>query len=206
MHIKIMEVGMLGTNCYLAYCEDTKEGIIIDPGGDGAKINKVIEDSGVKIKYIINTHGHHDHIGANQELKDFTGKDLLIHEADADMLTSTRQNSFLFGNQCKESPAADGFLKEGDIISFGNSSLEVIHLPGHTEGGIGLYSKDDQILFSGDTLFYGSIGRTDLPHSDYQKMTKSLARLMELPDETVVLPGHGPKTSIGLEKQINPFI
>lgn len=206
MHIKIMEVGMLGTNCYLAYCDETKEGVIIDPGGDGERINKVIEESGIEIKYIINTHGHHDHIGANEEVKEFTGKDLLIHENDADMLVTPRHNSYLFGNQTKLSPPADGFLKEGDVVEFGNSSLEVIHLPGHTEGGIGLYSEKDRVIFVGDTLFYGSIGRTDLPHSDFQKMTKSLARLMELPDDTIVLPGHGPKTTIATEKQINPFI
>jgi glyoxylase-like metal-dependent hydrolase (beta-lactamase superfamily II) len=206
MHIKTMEVGSLCTNSYLVYCDDSKEGVIIDPGGDGDKIIQVIKDSGVEIKYILNTHGHHNHIGANKNLKDFTGKDLLIHEKDGEMLTSPKRNFSLFLGEENCGPAADGFLKDGDVISFGSCSLKVIHLPGHTPGGVGFYAEKEGVLFSGDTLFYGSIGRTDLPGSDYQEMTKSLEKLMKMPDETIVYPGHGPKTSVALEKEINPFI
>lgn len=206
MHIIIMEVGALGTNCYIVYCNNTKEGVVIDPGGDGEKIIEVIKKNEIDIKYILNTHGHHDHIGANKILKEYTNKDLLIHENDSEMLTSSKDNFSLFLGEVDCGPAADGYLKEGDIVKFGECSLEVIHLPGHTPGGIGFYSEKEGILFSGDTLFYGSIGRTDLPNSDYQDMTKSLARLMKYPDETIVFPGHGPKTSIATEKQINPFI
>ena len=122
------------------------------------------------------------------------------------MLISPEKN-FLFLRRPENcSPAADGFLKEGQLITFGECSLKVIELPGHTPGGVGFYAEKKGILFSGDTLFYGSIGRTDLPGSDYQEMTKSLKKLMELPDETIVYPGHGPKTSVALEKDINPFI
>ncbi len=206
MHIIIMEVGMLGTNSYLVYCNNTRDGVIIDPGGDGEKIIEVIKENHINIKYILNTHGHHDHIGANKQLKEYTNKDLLIHEKDSSMLISPEKN-FLFLRRPENcSPAADGFLKEGQLITFGECSLKVIELPGHTPGGVGFYAEKKGILFSGDTLFYGSIGRTDLPGSDYQEMTKSLKKLMELPDETIVYPGHGPKTSVALEKDINPFI
>jgi len=206
MHIKIMEVGALGTNCYLVYCGDTKEGIVIDPGGDGDQIISAIQKIKMNVKFIVNTHGHHDHIGANKKVKEYTKKDLLIHKKDSEMLTSSRRNFSILSGEESNGPAADGFLDEGDLVEFGECSLKVISLPGHTPGGIGLYSEKDGILFSGDTLFYGSIGRTDLPGSDYQEMTKSLARLMELPDATVVFPGHGPDTTIATEKQINPFI
>lgn len=206
MHIKIMEVGALGTNCYLVYCGNNKEGIIIDPGGDGDQIISIIQKIKIDIKYIINTHGHHDHIGANKKIKDYTNKELLIHKNDSAMLTSSQRNFSVFSGEECNGPAADRFLSEGDLIEFGECSLKVIHLPGHTPGGIGLYSEKEGILFSGDTLFYGSIGRTDLPGSDFQEMTKSLAKLMELPDATIVFPGHGPDTTIAQEKEINPFI
>lgn len=206
MQIKTLEVGSLGTNCYIVFCDDTREGVVIDPGGDGDKIIKVIEDNKLKIKYIINTHGHHDHTGANRKLKEYTNVELLIHENDGDMLTSPKRNFSMFLGEENSGPEADRLLNENDIISFGNCKLQVIHLPGHTPGGIGLYAEKEGVLFSGDTLFYGSIGRTDLPGSDYQEMVLSLQKLMKMPDQTIVYPGHGPKTSIALEKQINPFI
>ena len=206
MDIRIMEVGPLGTNCYLLACPGSKEAVVVDPGGDGERILSAIEKMGMELRYIINTHGHHDHIGANRKLKESTKAELLIHKEDGEMLTSPKRNFSLMMGEENTGPAADRFLAEGDMVKFGNCELQVLHLPGHTRGGIGLYAQKEALLFSGDTLFYGSIGRTDLPGSDYQEMMRSLQRLMLLPDETVVYPGHGPKTSIAQEKRINPFI
>ena len=127
MQIKTLEVGQLGTNCYIVFCDDTREGVVIDPGGDGDKIIKVIEDNKISVKYIINTHGNHDHTGANRKLKEFAKVDLLIHEDDSEMLTSPKRNFSIFLGENNTGPAADGFLKEDDLITFGNCQLRVIH-------------------------------------------------------------------------------
>lgn len=206
MKIKILELGALGTNCYIVICDETKKGVVIDPGGNPEKVIAFIEEQQIDVQAIINTHGHHDHIGGNKKLKEHTNADLYIHADDADMLTSSKRNFSVFMGEENCGPGADKLLKDGDVISFGECSLKAIHLPGHTRGGVGLYAEKEGVLFSGDVLFYGSIGRTDLPGSDYQQMMESLDLLMKLPDDTIVYPGHGPKTSIAMEKQINPFI
>lgn len=207
MVIAAIAVGNLATNCYIVSCDDTKEAVVIDPGGDADRIIDYIDKEELKVKYIINTHGHHDHILANREIKDHTNAELLIHEDDAPMLVSPEKNFSEFLGDKNQSPKEDKALRDGELIKFGKAcKFKVIHTPGHTQGGICLYAEEENILFAGDTLFYGSIGRTDLPGSNYQKMIKSLTRLMKLPDKTMVLPGHGPKTSIANEKHINPYI
>src|SRR6056297_1609001 len=148
MQIKIIEVGMLGTNSYLVFCDKTREGVIIDPGGDAEKIIKVIKDEKVDIQYIINTHGHHDHIGANKELKEYTNKELLISKKDSKMLISPERNISFLRNPENVSPAPDRFIKDGDILEFGTCKLKVIGLPGHTSGGMGLYAEKEGVLFS----------------------------------------------------------
>ena len=202
-----MNVGMIETNCYIAFCEKSMEGVVIDPGDNAQSILKAIKDNGIKVKYIINTHGHMDHIGANMEVKEKTNAELLIHELDAEMLINTRRSLADFMNKDFKTVGADKIMKEGDVISFGEESLKVIHVPGHTLGGVALYNEKNNICFTGDTLFYGSIGRTDLPGGDFNTIIKSIKnKLFILPDKTIVLPGHGPDSTIAQEKRINPFV
>ena len=205
MEIYRVEVMPLGTNCYLVYDQNTKEGIVIDPGGSPELIEKAIAKLGLTIKAIIDTHGHWDHIGANREIKAMTGAPIYIHPADQDYLTEPRYNmSALMGTQ-DSAGAADGLLNEGDTVHFGECVLTVIHTPGHTPGGISLYGHG--VVFCGDSLFFRSIGRTDFPGGDYKTLVTSVReKLFTLPDDTMVCPGHGINTRIGDEKSDNPFV
>lgn len=207
MNIEILPVGSLEANCYILSCENTKEGVVIDPGDEGERILSLIKDLGLKIKYIINTHGHYDHIASNKDVKDVLKCELLVHEDDYEMIIDPKKNlSYLMGNT-EDGVAADISLQDGDIIEFGDIKLKVIHTPGHTRGGICLYNEKDKTCITGDTLFYGSIGRTDLYGGDYETLIKSIKeKLLVLPDEVVTYPGHGPQSNIGLEKQINPYL
>lgn len=205
MVIKRLVVGLLQVNCFVVFDEETKEAIIIDPGGDAREILKFAEKNNLKIKYIVNTHGHLDHTYDNRKIKEATNSPLLIHKLDAEMLTSPAKNfSFVMGIIFK-SPPADKLLNEGDIIEFGNISLKVLNTPGHTPGGISLLT--DKVVFVGDTLFAGSVGRTDLPGGSMEELLKGIKeKLLILPDDTIVHPGHGPSTTIGRERNSNPFI
>lgn len=199
------QLGSLGTNCYLVYCEKTLEAAVIDPGGDPAEVLAVIAREGLTLKYIINTHGHADHIAGNEKLKQATGALILIHVDDAKMLTNARHNLSMYIGGTIEFDPADRLLKDGDTINFGSLEFAVRHTPGHTPGGISLLIGD--ILFSGDTLFYESIGRTDFPGGSYSMLISCIKeKLLPLPDNTKVLPGHGPETTIGWERKMNPFI
>ncbi|NLW45562.1 MAG: MBL fold metallo-hydrolase [Syntrophomonadaceae bacterium] len=206
MILRGLDGGGMGANCYIIGCEETREGAVIDPGAGAEAILRIIREENLKIKYIINTHGHIDHIGANARIKEATGADILIHEADAKMLTSAAANfSMLMGRRIT-SPPASRLLKDGDIIKIGTTiELEVIHTPGHTPGGICL--KTGNILFSGDTLFAGSIGRTDFPGGSYKTLINSIKeKLMCLDDDVIVYPGHMQPTTIGFERKHNPFL
>lgn len=196
-----------GSNCYIIGCSQTKEAAVIDPGGDGSKLMSLIEESGIQVKYIINTHGHLDHIGANHILKEKHPHALImIHEDDQDMLTDPKQNLSAFMGGTVTSPPADKTLKDGDQIKIGTTiTLKVIHTPGHSKGGICL--QGDNLVFTGDTLFGGSVGRSDFPGGSHQTLIKSIKeKLLILDDETIVYPGHGPETTIGEERETNPFI
>jgi hydroxyacylglutathione hydrolase len=203
--IKTLCVGMLQTNCYLVGCEDTKEGAIIDPGGDAKRILAEVERLGLKIKYVINTHGHFDHTLANKEVVQSTGASLAIHSADAPMLT-TGGGALLFGIIGKASPPADTRLEEGQVLTLGKVKLKVLHTPGHSPGSICLYNEEEGVLFDGDVLFNMGMGRYDLPGGNYNVLMQSIQRLLTLPDETIVYPGHGPATTIGHERRNNPFL
>jgi len=207
MKIKTLIVGPIETNCYLVYCSETKEGAVIDPGDEAEKIINSIDNLGISIKYIINTHGHHDHIKANKQVKNVTGAEILIHASDASMLTDPSKNLSHYMGQNITNLAADRELSDGDLIKFGNITLKVLHTPGHTPGCISLLSTTEKICFTGDTLFNGSVGRTDLPGGNYKTLINSLKeKLVRLSNEVKIYPGHGPSSSIGEEKAINPFL
>ncbi len=209
MIIKRFTFGMYLTNCYVVGCEETKEAIVIDPGFDrdreAEEVLKFIEQNGLHAKYIINTHGHADHTAGNGIIKKATGALILIHENDAIMLTTVAKTlSRVFGLRVT-SPPADRTLHDGNVIEVGRIKLVVLHTPGHSKGGISLLG--DKVVFSGDTLFAGSIGRTDLPGASFKEIMQSIkTKLVTLPDSFKVYPGHGPLTTIGEEKKHNPFL
>ncbi|BAT71974.1 hydroxyacylglutathione hydrolase [Thermosulfidibacter takaii ABI70S6] len=207
MRIETVVVGPLEVNCYIIWDEKTKEGAIIDPGAEGKRLERILEVEGIDLKYIINTHGHVDHIGANKDIKEaFPDAQLAIHSKDLALLHNAL-NSFIAPMVgAKASPEPDILLEEGDNIEFGNITLEVIHTPGHTPGSICLYSPEG-IMFTGDTLFAGSVGRVDLPMAEPDKLIPSIKeKILKYPDDTVILPGHGPTSTIGDERRYNPFL
>ena len=207
MFLKRLVVGALETNCYLIGCEKTKKAAVIDPGGEEVVdlILDLLQKNNFDLKYIINTHGHIDHIVGNNLLKSKTEALLLIHRLDADMLVNAKKNfsSFMGKEIC--SPHADNLLEEGDEISLGALKLIVIHTPGHTPGGISLVLNN--VIFTGDTLFAGGIGRTDLPGGSYQDLQKSIKeKLLVLSDDKIIYPGHGSDSTMGEERRTNPYL
>lgn len=202
MIFKSLVVGMFATNCYLIGCPETREAAVIDPGFEGKKIVNEIRELGLQIKYIINTHGHVDHISANSQIKEVTGGLICLHEKDLQLY---RNPSFGLSAGAGKQPDPDWLVVEGDKITFGSIQLQVLETPGHTEGGISLLGPG--LVFTGDTLFAGSVGRTDLPGGSLEQQIQSIhTKLMVLPVKTVVYPGHGPDSTIGREKQANPFL
>jgi hydroxyacylglutathione hydrolase len=205
MMLMRLVVGPLQVNCFILADEKTKDAVVIDPGDDAQDILRVIREKELKVKYIVDTHGHFDHIGANGAIKQATGAELLIHEADAPVLASASRQSAAFGMPSVSSPAADRYVKHGDVITAGEVALKVLHTPGHSPGGISLL--EEGMVFTGDALFAGSIGRTDFPGGDLMTLLRSIkANLMTLPDDTKVFSGHGPASTIGDERQENPFL
>lgn len=200
--VKSLTVSMFGTNCYIAACPQTKEAVIIDPGADGKGIIDKVKSLQYDVKYILNTHGHIDHIGANGNLKAEYKVPILLHEKDLKIYNNP---GFGLGLVLKKQPQPDRYISDGDIIEFGSESLTVIETPGHSPGGVCFHSGS--LLFCGDTLFAGSIGRTDLAGGSFETLMKSICeKLLPLPAETVVYPGHGPATSVGDEAASNPFV
>lgn len=203
--IQRLVVGPFETNCYLAADECTRQAVIIDPGGGPEEIIRQVESDGLTVIGIVNTHGHADHIAANAILKTRFNCPILIHRADGPSLTDSELNfAAVLGQTEPLSPPADRLLEDGDQILVGNTVLRVIHTPGHSQGGISLFT--DGILFSGDTLFAGGIG-TDLYGGSYDQLMSSIRdRLLILPGETIVYPGHGPHTTIEAERRSNPWL
>ena len=198
-------VGAIETNCYIVYDDETKECAVIDPGAEVEKIIRIIHQKELKPIMIINTHGHVDHVGANKDLLDEYSVPLLIHSADNPMLDQAGQTELSFFLGAKNSPPADKFLVEGEKVEIGSVQLEIIHTPGHSPGSVSLLGEG--ILFSGDTLFWGGVGRTDLPGGSWNELVRSIKeKILTLPKDTLVLPGHGPKTTVDQEERQNPFI
>ncbi len=196
-------VGEIATNCYLLHSSD--EIAVIDPGFDGMKILERASSLDGKITHIINTHGHIDHIGANKIIKDASNAKIYIHKDDVELLTHASKNLSLLIGQFIQSPSADVILNDGDIIKVGQVEMKVMHTPGHTKGGICLIAE--KFAFTGDTLFYDSIGRTDFPDADEKQMFESLRKLQSvLTDEMIVYPGHGEWGNFSEIKRVNPFL
>lgn len=204
--VRTLVVGPLQTNCYLVSCEETREAIVIDPGGDAARILRAVAEDGLALRLIVATHAHFDHVMANADLQKASGAPIGVGRADAEELTKPVR---IFGLPMlgAPSPAADRLLDDGDEVVVGTEALRVLCTPGHSTGGISLYYAPQPLVFSGDVLFRMGIGRTDLPGGDFDTLARSIrSRLYTLPDDTIVYPGHGPATTIGEEKAGNPFV
>ena len=205
MIIEGLVVGPLASNCYIVGSGSNKEGMLIDPGAEAVVILKKVDDLGLDIKYIVLTHGHIDHVAALKEVKEATGAKVAVHADDASSLQGQSFFAEQFGLSYQVPPSPDRLLKDGDSIDIGDLHFLVLHTPGHSPGGICLLGQG--VVFSGDTLFNYGIGRYDLPGGDYNQLMKSIdTKLMVLPDETTVYPGHGPGTTIGAERLANPFL
>lgn len=204
MILERLVVGSLASNCYIVGSEVTGEGMIIDPGDEAKQILRKIKDLQLDIKFIVLTHGHIDHIGAVQEVSEATGAEICVHPDDAQSLKGWRMGGIL-GSFYRVPPPPDRLLNGGDSIDISDLHFLVLHTPGHSPGGICLLGQG--VVFTGDTLFNYGIGRTDLPGGSQSQLMNSIhTKLMILPDDTMVYPGHGPETTIGAEHRGNPFL
>jgi hydroxyacylglutathione hydrolase len=215
MIFKMMETGPLMVNCYIIGDEATGEAAVFDPGGDVDEILAVVKEEGLKVKYIINTHAHFDHVGGNKELQEKTGAPIMIHEEEAKELQVANTRATMFGCSADSSSASE-FPKEGDDIAVGSITFKVIDLRGHSHAGQGFVFDGEfeiqgkmekrKAVICGDALFAGSIGRTDFPGGNLDLLLENIRRkIFTLPDDTLVFSGHGPVTTVGNEKQHNPF-
>jgi len=208
MLLKQLVVGDMGVCCYLVGCEETGEGLVIDPGGDEEEILAAAQEMGMRIRLIVATHGHPDHVCGNRRLKEATAGEIVMHQADAEFFSRPEVENYFSMLGLPPSPPPDRTVTHGDTLSVGTVSLSVLHTPGHTPGGICLYSPPH--LFTGDTLFVGGVGRTDFPGGDARELLSSIQeRLLTLPAETIVWPGHGyggMRSTIGEEARSNPFL
>jgi len=200
-------VGALEVNCYLVWDKATGEGVVIDPGADAQEIIATVRENDVKVRFVVNTHGHFDHVGADAAMKAAFGAPVAIHPDDAALMAEAHEHGVFFGVETPKQAAADIALKDGDTLEAGPLRFRVIHTPGHTRGGVCLYMDQGKTLFTGDTLFAGSIGRTDFEGGSMDSLLESIAaRLLVLDDDVLVLPGHGPSSTIGEERRENPYL
>jgi len=205
MILRKLELEPFGSNCYIIGSDTTGEGIVIDPGGGAEFIIQHIEQLGLQVKLIVLTHGHMDHTGALAQVKAATGAAVAIHTEDADYLRGDHPMMQAFGGSGITPPEPDRLLNEGDVIEVGEIQLRVVHTPGHTAGGICLITND--LAFTGDTLFQFSVGRTDFPGGSHEQLIENIhSKLLVLPDTTRVCPGHGPDSTIEIERRMNPFL
>ncbi|MFC1905804.1 MBL fold metallo-hydrolase [Chloroflexota bacterium] len=207
MIIKAIVVGMYGTNCYVVGSEATKLGMIVDPGAEPKNILDTIHGLGLSIEWIVVTHSHIDHIGALSAVKGATGAKVAMHEDAGSGLGQALAHTLggVLSGSINKPVKPDKLLKDGDVLNIGDLNFTVLYTPGHSHGGISLVGHG--VVFSGDTLFNLGIGRTDLPGGNYRQLLESIrSKLMTLPDETIVFSGHGPETTIGDERRMNPFL
>ena len=204
---EILPVGPLQCNCSVIADENTREAMVIDPGDDIDDIFGLLSKHGLSVKQIVITHAHIDHVGGAMKLKKATGAPILLNQNDSALLKMLDVQASWLGMATPGPVQIDQSLSNGDKVTTGSLSADVLHTPGHTEGSICLYFAPEKKLIAGDTLFAGSIGRTDLPGGSYKKIIESLhERVLTLPDETIVVPGHGELTTIGQERDSNPFL
>lgn len=206
MLIRSIPVGMNQTNCYIVGCEKTQQGAVIDPGGEGKRIVRKIERTGLDIRYVLITHAHFDHIGGIAKVVEATGAKLAIHPNEQPLLEADGGAS-LWGLKVEPSPPPDIELSDGQVLTVGELTFEVLFTPGHSPGGVTFYEADEGVAFDGDLLFANGVGRTDLPGGDTSTLMHSITDvLFALPDDTIIYAGHGPKTTVGQEKQSNPWV
>lgn len=212
LNIKRFQVNMIGENCYVVN-DETREAVLVDCGAyspeEERKIAAYIESEGLQVKHLLCTHGHFDHVFGNAFVANRYGVQPTLHRADAPLYESmaSQVRDFLGANYTTALPPVGRYVADGDEIRFGTHVLTVIHTPGHSPGGVAYYCREEATLFSGDSLFQYSIGRTDLPGGDYRALIESLTdRILTLPDDVAVYPGHGPSTTVGQEKQMNPYL
>lgn len=205
--VKIITVGEIGTNCCLAFNKKTKEGFLVDPGAQAEKILKIIEDEGAIVKSILLTHGHFDHIMAVNTVKEKLRAEIYVGENEEEMLMNEGLNASGIVGTPYIVGKPEHLLKDGQKVELAGVTITVIETPGHTSGGVCYYISDERLLFCGDTLFMESAGRTDLPTGNGPALMRSLReKIRPLPDDVTAIPGHGPKTNLGYEKQYNPYL
>jgi hydroxyacylglutathione hydrolase len=207
--LETFPVGAFQCNCAIVACGDTKEAIVVDPGGDHARILEVVRHYDLTVKWIVHTHAHLDHIYETRDVKEAAGGTVALHQGDQFLYDAFAQQAGMFGWRTRQSTPVEHWLKDGETLAYGKSTAQVIHTPGHTPGSccFAVESNDGPLLLAGDTLFQRSIGRTDLPGGDYATIERSIKeRLYTLDPDTAVICGHGPQTTIGDEARHNPFV
>jgi hydroxyacylglutathione hydrolase len=204
---EVLPVGLLACNCSILGDEVSHEALVVDPGDDISEIVKILERHALKVSMIVVTHAHIDHIGGTHKLRALTGAPVYMHRDDSFLSANLAMQASWLGCETPQDPGIDTPAKEGDILRAGTVSAHVLHTPGHTPGSISLFLPEEQKLIAGDTLFQGSVGRTDLPGGDPRAIASSIrGKLYTLPEDTIVIPGHGGETTIGREKVSNMFV
>ncbi len=211
MKIKTFPLNPFEMNCYVYYDENSGEGVIIDPGAytedEKKEITDFISSNNIQIKYILNTHGHIDHVLGNKWAKEVFNVPLMIHKDDLPLLDKAIEQGEMFGIEITKSPEPDKFVNEGETIKFGDCTFDVIHTPGHSPGGVCFVDNKNKIIFAGDTIFHGSIGRTDLIGGDMDTLINSIkSKIFKYADDFILYPGHYEQTTVGEEKALNPFL
>jgi hydroxyacylglutathione hydrolase len=205
MILEQIPTGPIGTNCYLLGDEETRRAVVVDPGSDAPVILELVHHHGLQVETIVATHGHWDHVGAVRPLKQATGARFLAPPGDMELIRNASASALLMGVVVDPPPDPDGFLEEGDVLRIGGLELRVLSAPGHTPGHVILVGPG--FAFVGDVVFAGSVGRTDFPGGDWDILMESIrTKVLTLPDETVLYPGHGPPTSVRRERLSNPFL